>query len=158
MDEQPGFVVEGERVALGPLRLDLVPTYQRWENDLEVANGNGRVMPFTLEAERDRIAGRGGMPDCLDFTVYDRAEQTPIGWSTLARIDHRNGTAEFGIHLGERRGRGLGTEATLLTLDWGSPCSACTTSCWRPPRGTSGPSGSIPRSASARWAAAVARG
>jgi hypothetical protein len=50
MYEQPGFVVEGERVALGPLRLDLVPTYQRWENDLEVANGNGRVMPFTLGA------------------------------------------------------------------------------------------------------------
>src|SRR6266487_3774682 len=119
MDEQPGFVVEGERVALGPLRLDLVPTYQRWENDLEVANGNGRVMPFTLEAERDRVAGRSSKPDCLDFTVYDRADQTPIGWSTLAGIDHRNGTAEFGIHLGERRGQGLGTEATLLTLDWG---------------------------------------
>jgi diamine N-acetyltransferase len=119
MDEQPGFVVEGERVALGPLRLDLVPTYQRWENDLEVANGNGRVMPFTLEAERDRVAGRSSKPHCLDFTVYDRADQTPIGWSTLAGIDHRNGTAEFGIHLGERRGQGFGTEATLLTLDWG---------------------------------------
>src|SRR6266508_3366359 len=89
MEEQPGFVVEGERVALGPLRSDLVPTYQRWENDLEVANGNGRVMPFTLEAERDRVAGRSGRPDCLDFTVYDRADQTPIGWSTLAGIDHR---------------------------------------------------------------------
>src|SRR6266536_4042389 len=119
MDEQPGFVVEGERVALGPLRSDLVPTYQRWENDLEVANGNGRVIPFTLEAERDRVAGRSGKPDIIDFTVYDRADQTPIGWSTLAGIDHRNGTAEFGIHLGERRGQGLGTEATLLTLDCG---------------------------------------
>src|SRR4029450_5182059 len=35
VDEQPGFVVEGARVALGPLRMDLVATYQRWENDLE---------------------------------------------------------------------------------------------------------------------------
>lgn len=32
MDERPDFVVEGERVALGPLRLDLVPAYQRWSN------------------------------------------------------------------------------------------------------------------------------
>src|SRR5215218_6020827 len=63
VDEQPGFVVEGERVALGPLRMDLVPTYQRWENDLEVANANGRVIPFTLEAERERIAGRNGKPE-----------------------------------------------------------------------------------------------
>ena len=119
MDEQPGFVVEGARVALGPLRMDLVATYQRWENDLEVANANGRVIPFTLEAERERIAGRSGKPEFCDFTVYDRADQAPIGWSSLFHIDHRNGSAQFGIDLGERRGQGLGTEATRLTLDWG---------------------------------------
>jgi len=119
VEEQPGFVVEGERVALGPLRVDLVATYQRWDNDLEVANANGRVIPFTLEAQRERIAGRSGKPDIVDFTVYDRSDQTPIGWSSLFQIDHRNGTAQFGIDLGERRGQGLGTEATRLTLDWG---------------------------------------
>jgi hypothetical protein len=80
VDEQPGFVIEGARVALGPLRMDLVATYQRWENDLEVANANGRVIPFTLQAERERIAGRDGKPEFCDFTVYDRADQAPIGW------------------------------------------------------------------------------
>jgi RimJ/RimL family protein N-acetyltransferase len=119
VDEQPGFVIEGARVALGPLRMDLVPTYQRWENDLEVANANGRVIPFTLEATRERIAGRNGKPEFCDFTVYDRADQAPIGWSSLFHIDHRNASAQFGIDLGERRGQGLGTEATQLTLDWG---------------------------------------
>jgi RimJ/RimL family protein N-acetyltransferase len=53
------------------------------------------------------------------FTVYDRSDQAPIGFSSLFRIDHRVGTADFGIFLGERRGKGLGTEATRLTLDWG---------------------------------------
>ena len=119
MDERPDFVVEGERAALGPVRMDLVPAYQRWSNDLEVANGNGWVIPFTLESQRDRIAGRSGKPDFADFTVYDRSDGTPIGFSSLFHIDHRNGTAEFGIFLGERRGKGLGTEATRLTLDWG---------------------------------------
>ncbi len=119
MEEQPGFVVEGERVALGPACLDLVPVYQRWSNDLEVANGNGWVIPFTLEAQRDRIAGRSGRPDFADFTVYDRSDETPIGFSSLFDIDHRTGTADFGIFLGERRGQGLGSEATRLTLDWG---------------------------------------
>ena len=118
MDEQPGFVIEGARVALGPLRMDLVPTYQRWENDLEVANANGRVIPFTLEAMRERIASRS-KPEFCDFTVYDRADQAPIGVSSLFHIDHRSGSAQFGIDLGERRGQGLGTEATRLTLDWG---------------------------------------
>jgi diamine N-acetyltransferase len=119
MEEQPGFVVEGERVALGPLRMDLVATYQRWENNLEAANANGVVIPFTLEAMRERMAGRSGKPDMVDFTAYDRSDQAPIGWTSLVRIDHRNGTAEFGILLGERRDQGLGTQATRLTLDWG---------------------------------------
>ena len=70
-------------------------------------------------ATRERIAGRSGKPEFCDFTVYDRADQAPIGWSSLFHIDHRNGTAQFGIDLGERRGQGLGTEATRLTLDWG---------------------------------------
>jgi len=158
VDEQPGFVVEGARVALGPLRMDLVATYQRWENDLEVANANGRVIPFTLEAERERIAGRNGKPEFCDFTVYDRADQAPIGWSSLFHIDHRNGSAQFGIDLGERRGQGLGTEATGSPSTGASACSACTTSCSRSRHGTSGRSGSTPRSASARWGAAAARG
>ena len=119
LEEQPGFVIEGERVALGPLRLDLVPAYQRWSNDLEVATANGWVIAFTLEAQRGRIAGRSGRPDLADFTVYDRSDATPIGFSSLFHIDHRTATADFGIFLGERRGQGLGTEATLLTLDWG---------------------------------------
>lgn len=119
MDARPDFVVEGERVALGPLRMDLVETYQRWDNDLEALNANGRVIPFTLEAQRERIAGLSGKPDLCDFTVYDRSDQAPIGWSALSHIDHRNGTADFGILLGERRDQGLGTEATRLTVDWG---------------------------------------
>jgi diamine N-acetyltransferase len=119
VEEQPGFVVEGDRVALGPLRMDLVATYQRWDNDLEVANANGWVIPRTLEAQRERIAARSGKPEFCDFTVYDRTDQAPIGFSSLFGIDHRNGAAWFGIDLGERRGQGLGTEATRLTLDWG---------------------------------------
>ncbi len=119
MDARSDFVVEGERVALGPLRMDLVETYQRWDNDLEALNANGRVIPFTVEAQRERIAGLSGKPDLCDFTVYDRSDQVPIGWSALSHIDHRNGTADFGILLGERRNQGLGTEATRLTVDWG---------------------------------------
>jgi hypothetical protein len=68
VDEQPGFVVEGERVALGPLRMDLVATYQRWSNDLEVANGNGWIAPFTLEAQGESVVNRSGKSDLIDFT------------------------------------------------------------------------------------------
>lgn len=48
-------MVEGERVALKPLRMDRVPTYRRWSNDLEISNANGWVFPFTLEAQPARV-------------------------------------------------------------------------------------------------------
>jgi RimJ/RimL family protein N-acetyltransferase len=123
VEEQPSYLVEGQRLGLGPLRdgpgCDLPALGQRPGGPERQRAGHPRVIPFTLEAQRERIAGLGGEPDLCDFTIYDRADQAPIGWTSLSHIDHRNGTAEFGILLGERRGQGLGTEATRLTLDWG---------------------------------------
>src|SRR3712207_8409157 len=39
--ERPILNVTGERVALGPLRRDLLPLYQRWINDWEVTRSLG---------------------------------------------------------------------------------------------------------------------
>ena len=33
-NEDPILIIEGDLVALGPLRRDLLPIYQRWINDL----------------------------------------------------------------------------------------------------------------------------
>jgi len=96
-------------------------------HDLLLGPAGGSLHPDGQPVYHDRLAGRNGKPDIADFTVYDRSDQAPIGFSSLFRIDHRNGTTDFGSFLGERRGKGLGTEATRLSLDWGLPCSACTT-------------------------------
>lgn len=55
----------------------------------------------------------------IRFTIYDlTSEPTPAGVATLLP-DHSVRTAEFVIMLGpEARGRGLGTAATRLTLDY----------------------------------------
>jgi RimJ/RimL family protein N-acetyltransferase len=54
------------------------------------------------------------------FTIYERATWRPIGTCGLHDLDHRNRTAEFGILIGEAdaRGKGYGTEATRLMLDY----------------------------------------
>ena len=52
------------------------------------------------------------------FTVYDLSDGAPVGTAGLITIDWRLSRATFGIAIGERRGTGLGTEATRLTLDW----------------------------------------
>ena len=115
----PHLIVTGERVALGPLREELVPVYARWVTTLEVARGVGATVIYTVEAEKGwyEEAAKADPGRAL-FTIYDRSDLVPIGTAALTNIDHRHGAATFGIMLGERRGQGLGTEATRLVLDW----------------------------------------
>ena len=51
--ERPVLNVEGELVALGPLRRDLLALYARWINDPETAAAVGSYLPFTTERETD---------------------------------------------------------------------------------------------------------
>jgi diamine N-acetyltransferase len=119
----PDYVLVGERVALGPLRVDLADTYRRWVHDPEVRAGILVAGIFALEAEEDWVRETiakcvGPAPEAANFTIYDTSDDAPIGTSALMSIDWRMSRAIFGISVGERRGTGLGTEATRLTLDW----------------------------------------
>jgi diamine N-acetyltransferase len=107
----------GERVALGPLRRDLLPAYQRWSNDLAAADRLGGLpQPVTLEGQTawyDQEASR------ITFTIYERAAWRAIGGCSLTEVDHRYGRANLVILIGEAdaRGQGYGTEAVRLLLD-----------------------------------------
>ena len=122
MDE-PDLILVGERVALGPLRRDLAARQARWVNSLDVRYGlqfSALATPETEEAWVDTMVKDGAErePTKAGFTIYDRSDAAPVGTVSLFGISYRNGTADFGIMLGERRGRGLGTEATWLVLGW----------------------------------------
>jgi RimJ/RimL family protein N-acetyltransferase len=116
--------IEGERVGLGELRRELVSLYHRWANDPVVQRTTRHPRLFSIEdveagfdhyMQSDRNQG---------FTIYERADDPgaarPVGTAGLKDIDHRNRTAEFEIVIGEpdARGRGYGTEATRLVLDY----------------------------------------
>lgn len=118
----PIINVTGEKVALGPLRRDLVPLYQTWENDFEVTRTLGaRFTPMTREAMESwyEQATRGRRD--ITFTVYERAGLRPIGTAGLHEIFPLHHTAEFDIMLGEKDcwGKGYGTETARLVLDYG---------------------------------------
>ena len=120
---EPDFVVVGEKVALGPLRRDLAAVYARWMNQLEVRRGFAQLGVATPQSQEkwveeniERSAKRE--PDAVEFTVYDRKDCAQVGTAGLLGILHAHGNAEFAIYLGERRGQGLGTEATRLVLDF----------------------------------------
>jgi RimJ/RimL family protein N-acetyltransferase len=114
--------IAGELVALGPLRRDLIPVYYRWINDFEVTRTLAVSMyPRTLDAQEDWYErnARGGRD--VVFTIYERSSGRPIGNTSLDEVDHMHRCAEFGILIGEKDawGKGYGTEATSLMLEYG---------------------------------------
>ncbi|MEU4076628.1 GNAT family N-acetyltransferase [Streptomyces venezuelae] len=124
-DHAPDLWISSPTCALGPYRADLVETYWRWEQDPALMVGYGRQSPESLEARTEGIAHqlRGSN---IRFTVYEVAGErsVPVGVTTLLPDDAVR-TAEFVIMLGkEARGRGLGAEATRLTLDYAFHVSA----------------------------------
>ncbi len=118
--EQPVVNVVGERVALGPLRRDLLPTYQRWANDLVAAHRFGAPPePITLEQVAIWYDGEVAATDRHPFTMYERPAWRPIGTCDLNAVNDRDGTCYLSIRVGEpdARGRGYGTETVRLLLD-----------------------------------------
>jgi RimJ/RimL family protein N-acetyltransferase len=63
-------------------------------------------------------AARAPRPTTAPFAVHDAADGELVGVCTLDEIDHNFSRAEFGIFLGQRRGTGIGADATRLALDW----------------------------------------
>ena len=122
--DAPDLIVIGERVSLGPLRRDLAATYARWWNHREVRDGIENLAidtPETMERWVDEEVAKGveRPPVAVSFTVYDRSDDAPVGTAGLFKVNYVHSNAEFGIAIGDRRGRGLGTEATRLTVQWG---------------------------------------
>jgi len=111
----------GERIALGPLREDLISLYHQWDNDFATLRTLEIPRPENLNETRawyDAVKARSDRE--VFFTVYERLSFRPIGHATLFNIDYRNRTAEFGLLIGEpaARGQGFGTETTRLMLDY----------------------------------------
>jgi diamine N-acetyltransferase len=120
-ESAPIVNIEGELVSLGPLRRDLIPLYWRWINDF----GTTRTLsiqnrPMTLEEETAWFERTVSANGDFAFTIYERSSTRPIGNCDLCKVDFRNRKGEVGMMIGEpeARGKGYGTEAMQLLLDF----------------------------------------
>ena len=120
MDNQPIITLRGHKVALGPVRRDLLPLYQAWMNQADTTRFL-RMGIYSLENEENWYEGVAKGDGIAYFTIYELATMKPIGGVDLQAIDQVNRTAELGIMIGdtESRGKGYGTEAVQLMCDWG---------------------------------------
>lgn len=112
--------VLGERVALGPWRREMIETYARWYNDPPGLYLTGAWRPATMEGQASWYEHAATSESNISFTIYETGAWQPIGTAELSPVDPYDRAAEFGIFIGEPeyRGKGYGTEATRLTLDY----------------------------------------
>ena len=121
--EHPIITFSGERVAMGPLHFGLLPHIARWENDIDslIVGGDALIVqsPERLNAIFKKVIEEERV-DRVFFAIYDHSTMTPIGWCNVRSIDLLHETAEvgIGIALPEFRGRGYGTEALTMLVDY----------------------------------------
>ncbi|MDQ5823855.1 MAG: GNAT family N-acetyltransferase [Chloroflexota bacterium] len=119
--KRPVINILGEKVALGPYDKGIVETYHRWVNDFDTLRLGGLpIKPRTLEQQIASFERWGTESDEVWFLMYEVATWRPVGWTGIQHIDLHHRSAEFGITIAEpdARGRGYGTEAAQLVLDY----------------------------------------
>lgn len=116
----PIITIEGEQIALGPIRRDYMPLYERWMNQLSTTRFLNMGI-YSHENEVDWYETVARSTTNSYFTIYELPEYRPIGGVNLHGIDRLHRKAELGIMIGEpdARGKGYGTEAVMLMCDFG---------------------------------------
>lgn len=116
-------IIRGEQVYLRPSERDDIPTFVRWFNDADVLRNLAMFAPMSEAGENawfDRMLEAQGTT-AYHFVVCLLADDRAIGTIGLEQIDLKNGSAEFGIAIGEKSewGKGHGTDATRAICDFG---------------------------------------
>ncbi|HEY0068808.1 MAG TPA: GNAT family protein [Chloroflexia bacterium] len=119
--KRPVLNILGEKVALGPYDKSIVETYHRWVNDFDTLRLGGLpIKPRSLEQLIAAFERWATEDDSVWFLMYEVSTWRPVGWTGIQHIDLHHRSAEFGITIAEpdARGRGYGTEAAQLVLDY----------------------------------------
>ena len=118
---RPNPRVRGERVYLRALEPDDIEHVHRWYEHADTARLMGE-MPRSRAHRRsdaDGDVGKAGR-DWFSFVICLLSDDRPIGRADVFEIDRINGSAGFGIAIGEhdQRGAGLGTDAVNALADF----------------------------------------
>lgn len=111
-----GPVLAGERIRLEPPRPEYAPAFQRWFADMEVTRYLLHRHPPSARQEETFFEAAMADPDQVLWAIALQGAGEIIGAAVLEKIDWRDGSAESGIMIGDRRRwrQGHGTEAMRL--------------------------------------------
>jgi len=117
-------VLKGKKCELGDIKKKDLPNFVKWLPDKTV--NKFLLMDFSdlnLKKEKEWYTDTKKQKNTVIFGIYalDENKKILIGSTGLKKIDYKHKNAEFGITIGDKRywGKGIGTEATKLIVDFG---------------------------------------
>ncbi len=110
----------GKRVYLSPITREDIPLITSWVNNPEINQFLTTTTPMSIESELEWFEKLKDRKDDIVFAIRFVENDHIIGVMGLHRIHYIHGTASTGSFIGlpENRGRGYGTEAKMLLLEY----------------------------------------
>jgi RimJ/RimL family protein N-acetyltransferase len=113
--------IAGKKCYLSPIDMNDAEKFTGWLNDPEVTiNLDNLSRSLTLEEEKEFLQSISKSNNMI-FGIIDNSTDKIIGTCGLHGVNYIDGTAEFGIFIGDKDswGKGFGMEATRLIIDYG---------------------------------------
>ena len=110
----------GDNIYLSPRSSEDAEMFTKWLNDFNTTDYLGRsAQIMTLEKEKKYLEDTAESTDA--FVIVTIEEDKMIGTVSLEKVNIHHRTAVLGIFIGDAdyRGKGIGTEAIRLILDYG---------------------------------------
>ncbi len=113
-------MIKGKSICLTEVRREDSETMHRWINDAETVRFNAPYTPVPWESHARWFEGIGTTPSKIVLAIRTANDLPAIGVVQLIDIHPIHRSAELTVRIGSRddRGKGYGTEALTLALDF----------------------------------------
>jgi len=116
-------MLKGENVILAPLKKEYIDLFLKWFNDPEITQYLLRYQPLTREIEEEWFDNLKNRQNFIIFSILTPEEggKTKLIGNCSIDVDWKNRVGLCGIMIGEKEyhGKGYGTEAMSLLVDYG---------------------------------------
>lgn len=110
-----------KNIQLRKINIEDTDNIIKWRNNPNVKKNFCLQKDLTREEHLNWFNNKILTGEVVQFIIIDNDLDIPVGSTYLRDIDTNNKKAEFGIFIGEdlARGKGIGTESTILTIKYG---------------------------------------
>ncbi|MDE6567173.1 MAG: GNAT family N-acetyltransferase [Lachnospiraceae bacterium] len=113
--------IEGESIVLRAITKEHTPLIVKWRNNPNVQHNFIFQETFTEEIHNAWMDSKVASGEVVQFIIYTKQSNMPVGSVYLRDVDLEKQKAEFGIFIGEddARGKGYGRSAAQLICKYG---------------------------------------